>query len=108
MTKNPSDKKYSKADLEEAVQHAISRRDVKEIKDGMESLKKDFKDLSCKIDDNYIPRTEFKESLDGLSKQLSDTVRREEFVPVRNAMYGLIALLVTAVIIAIVNGVLVR
>ena len=74
-------KVYSKEELDEAVQHAISRRDVKEIKDSLGEMGQRFDKLEKALTDGYITR--------------------EEFKPVRNIVYGMVALILTGALTAV-------
>lgn len=77
------EKIYSKEDLDEAVQHAISRRDVKELKDGMDILNGRFDKLEVAMAQMFVTQ--------------------EAFRPVRNIVYGMVTIILTGVVGAILT-----
>lgn len=57
-------------------------------------------------DDQAALLARIDERTETMVKQMSSFVTRDEFKPVRNAVYGVISLLMTAVFVALVAGVL--
>lgn len=95
------EKVYSKEELDEAVQHAISRRDVKEIKDKLEGMERRFDGIETALADGYVSRVEYAEMMQRVEKALENSISKEQFAPVRNIVYGMVAIILTGVIGAI-------
>ena len=98
-----SGKAYSKQELEEAVQHAITRRDIKEIKDSLGGFERRFDELNNNIVDGYVPRAEWATTLKNFEEKIAKFVTKEEFSPVKNLAYGAAGIILTAVMLAIVG-----
>lgn len=93
---NEQDKKFSKEQLDEAVQHAISRRDIKEIKDGMALLQKEFAMLNINLAEKFV------------SKETFESFLKQVFSPIQKIVYGGVTLVLTAflgaVIVLVINA----
>lgn len=95
-------KYYSKEEVDDVVQHTITRRDIKEIKDSLTGVKDNINTLFAKIDNHYVPRGEIEAMKQAMIEQIAGKVTKNEFAPVRNIVYGMVSL----ILIAVVGGLL--